>query len=55
MKHGKIVNNGGFTIFQPGEVYCMMSDGASDLLEIFGVSRQKNLGEKRPRRKGRRQ
>jgi len=31
--------------FQPGEVYCMMSDGASDLLEIFGVSRQKNLGE----------
>ncbi|MBP2662942.1 MAG: protein,PAS protein,PAS protein [Firmicutes bacterium] len=31
--------------FQPGEVYCMMSDGASDLLELFGVSRQKNFGE----------
>lgn len=31
--------------FQPGETYCMMSDGASDLIEILGVSRQKNFGE----------
>lgn len=28
--------------FQTGEIYCMMSDGASDLVEMFGVSRQKN-------------
>ncbi|SMD12220.1 PAS domain S-box protein [Sporomusa malonica] len=26
--------------FKPGEIYCMMSDGASDLIEMFGVSKQ---------------
>ncbi|TWH44931.1 histidine kinase-like protein [Sporomusa sp. KB1] len=31
--------------FKPGEIYCMLSDGASDLLEIFGVRRQENFGQ----------
>lgn len=26
--------------FRPGDVYCMMSDGASDLIELHGVKRQ---------------
>jgi PAS domain S-box-containing protein len=26
--------------FKPGEIYCMMSDGASDLIEMLGVSKQ---------------
>lgn len=29
--------------FKPGETYCMMSDGASDLLELFGTSPQENF------------
>ncbi|HWR44183.1 PAS domain S-box protein [Sporomusa sp.] len=28
------------TPFKPGEIYCMMSDGVSDLIETHGISRQ---------------
>lgn len=29
--------------FKPGEVYCMMSDGASDLIELHGLNKQTGL------------
>lgn len=29
--------------FKEGEIYCLMSDGASDLLELYGINKQKNF------------
>lgn len=30
---------------KPGEIYCMMSDGASDLIELYGIRKQRNFAE----------